>query len=1093
GIEEAPFVEFPEDVIEVVPEEPILEEEPVQETEPKEKAPVLEQEPVEEDELNSSEPHDDEVLVELIGDNPGNLPGPIIIDPPVFVWPSVSSSLMSLNELVPPPGGTNFSKVAMPVEGMVNTWDVIVRMEGRDTTQTSDIVLVLDASNSMNENGRMAAAKTAAKQFINTLLPDGNTTNRIAIVEFASRIFDTVEFKGATEKQTLLNAVDAIYANHGNSGGTFTQAGMRQAKIFIEASQADFKNIVLLSDGEPTYSYELSDPDSYVEQYQTNPTRYETKPAPQSAYNYSGTSGNGTSFRTQYKRVGWPWEYYDYNHGSGAIAEAGFAKAQSMVYTIALEAGTTGTNVLNSMASPGKAYTATPSDLNRILSEIAGSIGAAINNATVEDPMGLGFEIPAGEVTNISVTQGSAQYNTESKTINWDLEGSVRTPVSGDSSLKYAELTYRIEINDDILNATPNGDLYKTNGDTVLSYVDANGVSQEHHFISPEVDPILLIVEKQILDSLGNEIDPDSREFTINVNNGEDGDYDKDYVVVVGTNGRKVLTNLRYEQNYSVSETDVSSGALEDYETTITVNDELLDTFSVQQGDSDRTILVTNKENPLGKLTVVKEFINTPSLSESRVGTLATEPLKFSFKVTGPNDFLDEFDLSAGDQKVLEGLHYGAYKVEEITTGYNTTYSPEGGEVTLSFDEREATVTVTNQVTQNESVVAKKQWVGELQDNKPDVWFKLYRESIAEEKAAVEGAEVKQVPVGPGAEFTVTWEDMPEYDSQGNPYTYSVKEVYEDGSNLIPAGYRKYEEGLTVRNEFLPVDTANITSIKFTKEWIGVTPGTNPTITVEVYNKTTGETVRTAQLTYPDTTLEWKNLPHTDDEGNIIDYGIREANLNGFEPSEPTEIDSSIDTISYYPSQSSIDWDIGHPSFVITRTTKNGPFVIWTLNHLPETERMDFLQNVFAAAGDNPNQPIKDLKNNYQTTPIIWIEGPEISHDIFPPEDNGYGLISINVTFNADGSIASSNLSYEGQSTWTHFAVGTYASKEVTITNTYKATGQWEPIVTKILSGGGRILRPGEFTFQLRDAEGNVLQTKTNAADGSVTFDPIQY
>lgn len=32
-----------------------------------------------------------------------------------------------------------------------------------------------------------------------------------------------------------------------------------------------------------------------------------------------------------------------------------------------------------------------------------------------------------------------------------------------------------------------------------------------------------------------------------------------------------------------------------------------------------------------------------------------------------------------------------------------------------------------------------------------------------------------------------------------------------------------------------------------------------------------------------------------------------------------------------------------------------------------------------------------------------------------------------------------------------------------------------------------------EFTFELKDAEGNVLQTKTNAADGSVTFDPISY
>ena len=59
--------------------------------------------------------------------------------------------------------------------------------------------------------------------------------------------------------------------------------------------------------------------------------------------------------------------------------------------------------------------------------------------------------------------------------------------------------------------------------------------------------------------------------------------------------------------------------------------------------------------------------------------------------------------------------------------------------------------------------------------------------------------------------------------------------------------------------------------------------------------------------------------------------------------------------------------------------------------------------------------------------------------------------------------------------------------------NSYAASGNWTPIVSKALSAGGRELEAGEFTFNLLDSEGNILQTKTNAADGSVTFDPIHY
>ena len=39
----------------------------------------------------------------------------------------------------------------------------------------------------------------------------------------------------------------------------------------------------------------------------------------------------------------------------------------------------------------------------------------------------------------------------------------------------------------------------------------------------------------------------------------------------------------------------------------------------------------------------------------------------------------------------------------------------------------------------------------------------------------------------------------------------------------------------------------------------------------------------------------------------------------------------------------------------------------------------------------------------------------------------------------------------------------------------------------------GRILTAGAFTFELRNGAGTLLQTKTNAADGSIVFDAIPY
>lgn len=69
---------------------------------------------------------------------------------------------------------------------------------------------------------------------------------------------------------------------------------------------------------------------------------------------------------------------------------------------------------------------------------------------------------------------------------------------------------------------------------------------------------------------------------------------------------------------------------------------------------------------------------------------------------------------------------------------------------------------------------------------------------------------------------------------------------------------------------------------------------------------------------------------------------------------------------------------------------------------------------------------------------------------------------------------------------------GVAGSKDVTFSNSYvPSDGSARVVAAKVLDGAS--LTEGQFSFELLDADGNVLQTAKNAADGSVTFDELTY
>ena len=607
--------------------------------------------------------------------NPDSLPYPIELTEPVVIQEYVDSdspqiksaafsamplSLMksaTISSLTP--GEVVVNKTATPVPGKVNTWEVKLRIEGRDNIKTSDIVLVIDRSGSMNGN-RLTKAKNAAKQFVNTLLTQDSNT-RIALVSFAGNVSST-NFKDYGNKQTLINAINALNA----SGGTFTQAGIKQAQTLLNSpnSTADYKNIVLLSDGVPTYSYKLNEPDDYLINY-PGYGKQTSANAPISAYTYTESPvGSGSDMRYRYYNDWGTSNDKYYNHGNSTIAEAGFAKnAGSVVYTIALEAGNDGTNVLNATASPNKNYTSNSNDLNNIFQEIAGSIKSSVREASVSDPMGMGFTV-LGTAQDIHATQGTPSFNASTNTLFWEV-GNLTHPVSPGSDIKYAQLTYRIVITNDILEADDSNGLYYTNGDAQVNYTDGDNVSQTLHFPRPKVNPVFVIVKKTVLHRKhGTPVNDPVHEFQINIsdNNGQFNE-----TVELMSNEEMLLTTLRDEGSYSVEETGVlnANASLDDYTINYEINGSSGSDFTITQTSEDKIIEVKNQPAnhiPEGKDDNITTGKNTPILSEVRsndilsedggnVWTLATEPQfgELSLNTDGSYYYVPEDNFTGED------------------------------------------------------------------------------------------------------------------------------------------------------------------------------------------------------------------------------------------------------------------------------------------------------------------------------------------------------------------------------------------------------------------------------------------------------------
>src|SRR3712207_279034 len=257
----------------------------------------------------------------------------------------------------------------------INKWNVEMLVAARDSVKTSRIVLVIDRSGSM-VGERLEQAKEDANAFVEQVIDANSTSTEIAVVSFADNVKTEIGF--TNDKDELHKKINSIAAY----GGTFTQAGIRQARQLLKDADADRKYMVLLSDGEPTYSYEIKNPDNYLTKYHVKKDndKVTKDDIPETEYMYNQPFGDGTKLCTRYD-IWLPWQNKYYHHGNSAIAESRFAKKDGIdrLYTIGLQTSEKGREILESIA--------TPNDFHKVksvdeLGDVFKTIGASIVKAT---------------------------------------------------------------------------------------------------------------------------------------------------------------------------------------------------------------------------------------------------------------------------------------------------------------------------------------------------------------------------------------------------------------------------------------------------------------------------------------------------------------------------------------------------------------------------------------------------------------------------------------------------------------------------------------------------------------------------------------
>lgn len=149
-------------------------------------------------------------------------------------------------------GGSGIYDLSLDVSGSIGSEEKKVPL---------DVIMIIDRSASMNDNGRIGTVKSAAKNLITTLNENSGIEVRYNIIAFDgtydpdTNVADSYGWKSTASGATAdVEKINANYGWNSDRGGTNYQAGIRKAIEQLKSARDGAQTVVIFfTDGKPTF------------------------------------------------------------------------------------------------------------------------------------------------------------------------------------------------------------------------------------------------------------------------------------------------------------------------------------------------------------------------------------------------------------------------------------------------------------------------------------------------------------------------------------------------------------------------------------------------------------------------------------------------------------------------------------------------------------------------------------------------------------------------------------------------------------------------------------------------------------------------
>ncbi len=707
-----------------------------------------------------------------------------------------SSSEMTSSEVVTK-DGVDVVKINKSIAGTdtENEFEITLDVETtenlKEIPQKADaaVVLVIDNSTSMNQlsgnekpgkenETRMDAAKAAAKSFLDSFSQASGSKRMVSIVCFGTDSTRKLAWCDVTDPANLAtakSAIDGIYAPKDN--GTNIEAGLQLAWNQISQSEANSaisdienKNIVLLTDGMPTYYFKRG------WQYRETPALPDNN-----RNNVEGIAGE--EWTTD--KWGLP-QYQDYIAGNGgtttnktrAAALAVSDKIRSSteypttLYSIACDLGSDESTQKFMKDLSDFTYSATSTTLSDVFQVIANRIIIGAKAWKVTDPMADNIQFK--EITS-GADRNTASYNNDESTLVWDLKSSIPSVTSEGGTTRYTyTLKYKITLNP--LKMTEN-QVVATNKDTYLEYylISDESDSKLHtvFFDVPTVKAFFGSLSFTKTDPKGNPLSGatftlegtatgSGKTVTLTATSGEKGTVSFGKIPA----GTYTLTETKWPEGYkrcdpynvtvsygqttvtrNGAEVDLSQNVVDDYE-----DDPITISGKKSWEDND------NQDNKRPQSVTIRLIKNGVDTDETTTAS-ADSNWEYSFSGLAPYD---------GNTK-------NNYTIQEETVeDYSTLIDNINYNVTNSYTPETTSYTVTKSWDDNNNQDGKRPGSVTVQ------LCKTVTEDDLTKEVPIEG---KTLTLSADNGWTGTFDNLAVYED-GQPITYTVQET------VVPDGYK---------------------------------------------------------------------------------------------------------------------------------------------------------------------------------------------------------------------------------------------------------------------------------------------------------------